>query len=119
MPHLNQEQIDGLISAAGVDQTREILAAFWRSSEGLLADLNNLLLDDQFEAAFQAAHALKGAAANVGARTIEERARDIETACRASQSVSSDELNILLADFSESREAFARHLDQFEANGAD
>lgn len=76
-------QLDGLIDAAGVDGVREILSAFWRSTDGLVADLKRQLVSSDQAAALRSAHALKGSALNVGASRFAETLRRVEEACRA------------------------------------
>ncbi len=54
---LDNEQIDGLIAAAGVEGTTEILNAFWRSSDDLLAKIKIEIAAEDFSAALRTAHA--------------------------------------------------------------
>ncbi len=115
MSQINAEQIDSLLEAAGVDNTREILNAFWQSTEGLIAELQANVLDTDLENASLTAHALKGAAANVGASMIVEGARMIETACRNGDDVSSDMLDMLTSEFMEARQVFEEYLARFAA----
>lgn len=81
-PLIDIEQINGLLSAAGVDATREILAAFWRSTETLVAALQDQLGQGDLHEASRTAHALKGSALNVGALRLSCAARAIEACCR-------------------------------------
>ncbi|MEL7487583.1 MAG: Hpt domain-containing protein [Pseudomonadota bacterium] len=76
------EQMDGIIAAAGVAGAREILAAFWRSTEDLIVELNAALDRRDLEAAAGAAHALKGSALNVGAHALSAMATTLERQCR-------------------------------------
>jgi HPt (histidine-containing phosphotransfer) domain-containing protein len=82
-PIVDLEQIDGLLTAAGARGAREILSAFWKSTESLLQTLNLQLAASQFREAGQTAHALKGSALNVGAVRISRLARSIEESCKA------------------------------------
>lgn len=81
-PILDPEQIDGLVAAAGVDGTREILAAYWRSTDTLLRSLQDQLSRGDVIEAAKTAHALKGSSLNVGATRLSWSARAIEDACR-------------------------------------
>ena len=80
--HLQLEQIDGLVAAAGVDGAREILDAFWRSTTQLLDTLSGQLRTNSFELAAATAHAVKGSAANVGAAKLSIFASQLEEACK-------------------------------------
>ncbi len=82
------EQIDSLISAAGIDGTRAILEAFQRSTTDLLKLISDGLEDGALEDAYRTAHAIKGSAANVGAQMLAETASSIEKACRAGDAAS-------------------------------
>lgn len=82
-PILDCEQIDSLVVAAGVDGTREILTAFWRSTENLLRTLQDQLSRGDVIEAAKTAHALKGSSLNVGAMRLSCDARAIEDACRS------------------------------------
>lgn len=115
MSHLNSKQIDSLLEAAGVDNTRAILEAFWQSTETLLSDLQAQLGGGDVDGASQTAHALKGSAANVGAKTVEEHARSIEQACRNGEDVDDHVLDMLSADFLEAREVFEDYVARFAA----
>lgn len=79
---LDTEQFDGLVDAAGVEGVRDILAAFWRSTDGLIVDLNASLVAPDQQAALRAAHALKGSALNVGAVRFADTLRRLELACK-------------------------------------
>ncbi len=82
-PAVDREQLDGLVSAAGVDGTREILAAFWRSTDALLASLKQQIAKGDFAAAARTAHSLKGSALNVGALGLSDAIRRVEERCRS------------------------------------
>lgn len=81
--HLQLEQIDGLIAAAGVEGTREILTAFQRSTADLLDSLQDQLAQEDLRLAAVTAHAVKGSAANVGAIRLADAAAGLENACRS------------------------------------
>ncbi|MEM8937534.1 MAG: Hpt domain-containing protein [Pseudomonadota bacterium] len=78
--HLEHAQIDGLIRAAGVDGTREILKAFWSSTRDLTAQIRQMRNAHDYVSAAAAAHAIKGSAANVGAAALADIANEIEAA---------------------------------------
>lgn len=79
---IDLEQIDGLISAAGVDGAREILNAYWRSTGELIDALAAQIQDQAFDLAANTAHAIKGASANVGAAGVADAAGRLEQACK-------------------------------------
>lgn len=79
---MHLEQVDGLVAAAGVEGAKEILDAFHRSTADLLEALGSQLSDAEMDAALATAHAVKGSAANVGAKRLAETAARIEEACR-------------------------------------
>ena len=81
--YVETEQLDGLLEAAGVAGVREILAAFWRSTDGLVAELRGQIAREDRQGAMRSAHALKGSALNVGAIRFAETVRRIEDLCRS------------------------------------
>ncbi|PQA87343.1 Hpt domain-containing protein [Hyphococcus luteus] len=81
--HLQVDQVNSLVSAAGVDGARAILDAFQRSTNDLLASLTEGVRGGALDDASRDAHAVKGSAANVGAQTLSETAALIEKACKA------------------------------------
>ena len=81
-PIIETEQLDGLLAAAGREGLREILNAFWRSTDDLLSALNGQIADGDFTEAARTAHAIKGSASNVGAQFLAETAKALEAACR-------------------------------------
>ncbi len=83
MAHLQTEQVESLIAAAGIDGTRAIMDAFQRSTLDLLAILTNGVEGGALDDAFRTAHAVKGSAANVGAQMLANTAAAIEIACKA------------------------------------
>lgn len=89
---INSEQMDMLITSAGVDTAKAILDAFWKSNDEIVAALATHLSANDFKEASASAHALKGSAANLGAMRLSNRARDIEVACRDSNCAGAKEL---------------------------
>lgn len=81
--HIQLEQVNSLVSAAGVDGARAILDAFQRSTIDLLSALNEDIRSGAMDEALRSAHAVKGSAANVGAQLLAETAEAIEAACSA------------------------------------
>lgn len=107
---IEMEQIDSLISAAGVDGTRAILEAFQRSTTDLLTMLTDGVRGGALEDAYRTAHAVKGSAANVGARMLAETASAIEQACRAGDAATAAEM------LSEAQSCFDLFCVHFEAH---
>lgn len=64
---------------------REATGAFVRDGPRYLAAMSDALAAGDRDALGAAAHALKGAAANVGARNLEAACREVETLARADQ----------------------------------
>ncbi|NHK27831.1 Hpt domain-containing protein [Parvularcula flava] len=83
MDVINGEQMEMLIASAGVDTAKMILDAFWKSNNEIVAAMTAHLDNENFVEASASAHALKGSAANLGATQVADRAKTIETACRA------------------------------------
>ena len=81
--HIKISQLNGLIDAAGVDGAREILDAFWRSTQEMLDQLAAEIAEKNLVKAGQTSHAIKGMAANVGAARLSDTVSDLENACRA------------------------------------
>lgn len=110
-PVLDRMQIDGLVAAAGVAGTREIIDAFQRSTDGLMAALRDQLGKGDFGEASKTAHALKGSASNVGAVRLATAARDIEDACRRQDGVTAlMTLTGLQTQYADAVSAFDEHL---------
>ncbi|MHA7872517.1 MAG: Hpt domain-containing protein [Hyphococcus sp.] len=111
--HLQVEQIDGLIAAAGVDGAQQILDAFWRSTTELVDTLADQVRQNALDLASQTAHAVKGSAANVGAQRLAQTASRFEEACRRGDA---DAVEVALADvkadFAAVRVHFDTHLAQ-------
>ncbi|MEX0644676.1 MAG: Hpt domain-containing protein [Parvularculaceae bacterium] len=110
-PVLDCAQIDGLVVAAGVDGAREILAAYWRSSETLIRALQDQLGRGDFIEASRTAHALKGSSLNVGAMRLSCGARAIEDACRTQDKESAlKRVTVVETQYAETVAAFDAHL---------
>ena len=111
--HLQIEQIDGLVAAAGADGAREIIDAFQRSTTELLASLRSRLGDADFTAAAADAHAIKGSAANVGGKRLAETASRIEQACRQGDAAAADgALRDAREDYEQFTFCFNEHLNR-------
>lgn len=103
---LDSEQIDSLLDIAGVDGVRDILDAFWRSTDELSANLAVCVETGECGQAARTAHALKGSAANVGAHRLAEAARDVESLSKSGDlTAASDALIRLAATYRETRAA--------------
>lgn len=110
------QQINGLIDAAGISGAKEIMFAFWRSTDTLMENLDETLSAADYCGAKSAAHALKGSAANVGAAGITDAARQIEAAVNANDLETANDANEALKDaVEEARAQFDRHLARREA----
>lgn len=109
--HIEIEQIDGLIAAAGKDVTAEIIDAFWRSTNELLEALTAQLNDRSYNIAAGTAHAIKGSASNIGASRLSDTASRLEVALK---SENAEEAATLLAksrdDFSTVKERLIEHV---------
>ncbi|MEO1309778.1 MAG: Hpt domain-containing protein [Pseudomonadota bacterium] len=84
---IDVEQIDGLLNAAGVETARVVLSSFWSSTADLLASARTAIDLNDFDGLERAGHAIKGAAANVGASRISDAARLMEDAARTADAV--------------------------------
>lgn len=111
--HLQIDQLDGLVAAAGADGAREILDAFQRSTVDLLDSLSANLSAADFAAAAADAHAIKGSAANVGGKRLAETAARIEQACRDADAAAADgALKDACADYELFTLCFKEHLSR-------
>lgn len=109
--HVQTEQLDGLVAAAGIDGARAILDAFWRTTSELMDSLSNQVGDNALDLAGQTAHAVKGSAANVGAQRLAASAARFETACHSGDQAAIEEaLRSVAADYAAVREHFEEHL---------
>lgn len=107
------DQINGLISAAGVSGTEEILNAFWRSTEELLAALSSQISDGAYGLAAKTAHAIKGSAANIGASRLAATVSKLENACKANDGgLASDLMAVVRSDFDATKICLLDYLRQ-------
>lgn len=109
--HLELDQIDGLIAAAGVDGTKEIMATFWRSTSELLDTLASQIEQNALNGAAATAHAIKGSAANVGALRLANAASQLEDVCKceaADQARAT--MQVIREEFAAVRSCFDQHL---------
>ncbi len=111
--HIEIDQLDALVAAAGVNGAREILDAFSRSTEELLALLSAQMNNGDLELAANTAHAIKGMAANVGAACLSSTASDLEIACKDENADAAPGLvRDAHADFEAARGRLLEHLQQ-------
>jgi HPt (histidine-containing phosphotransfer) domain-containing protein len=109
---LESDQIDSLLDVAGVDGVRDILAAFWRSTDELSADLSRCVATGECTQAARSAHALKGSAANVGALRLADAARDVEAHSKTGDLVAAKHaLEKLASIYRDTRAALESHVD--------
>ncbi|WP_315763244.1 PAS domain S-box protein [Sphingomonas sp. Y38-1Y] len=87
-PILNAAKLDALRATIGEDNARRLLAMMRDEVAARPEGIARLIETDARVAAAAEAHALKGAALNVGADRIAEVARRIETACEAGATLS-------------------------------
>ena len=78
---IEREQMDGIVAAAGVESASDIMDAFWRSTDSLVAAIEAALENGVLKEAADTAHALKGSAANVGAAGISNCTTEFEKHC--------------------------------------
>ena len=111
--HIELSQLNGLIEAAGVDGAREILDAFWRSTNDMLNQLSAQITENNLVAAAQTCHAVKGMAANVGAARLSETVADLEIACKDNDSaIVVEKMSDARADFDAAQNWLQDHLRQ-------
>lgn len=108
--HIQLDQVNSLVSAAGVDGARAILEAFQRSTLELLSALDEDVRIGAMNEALKAAHAIKGSAANVGAQLLAETAGAIEIACK------SDDTTTAINMLSQAQTHFDAFCVHFEAH---
>ncbi len=107
------DQLNGLIAAAGVEGAREILDAFWKSTEELLDLMSTQVTEGDLALAAKTAHALKGMAANVGASKLSATASEMEAACRNNAlGDAPDHVQEARANFEAARGSLLEHLKQ-------
>ncbi len=118
--HIEIDQINGLIEAAGADGAREILDAFWRTSEELLDLMASQMTDGALELAANTAHSLKGMAANVGASALAAAANDLEIACQKKDATAATgHLQGTRTQYEAARSSLLDHLSQADTKLAD
>ena len=110
--HIQLEQVNSLVSAAGVEGARAILEAFQRSTTDLLASLSERVHGGALDDASRDAHAVKGSAANVGAHLLSESAALIEQACKAGDAAAAA---MALADARSLFDHFCVHFEAYLA----
>ncbi|MEM9170008.1 MAG: Hpt domain-containing protein [Pseudomonadota bacterium] len=116
---IEYEQLQDLVSAAGLDGATEILAAFWRSTEDLVAGLEKPVADSDFEEAARIAHAVKGSASNVGASGLADEARQLETACRDKDAAAVGAVYVRLRDqIGTAKDAYSAYFDMARAKAS-
>lgn len=112
--HLQIDQVEGLVIAAGTDGALAILDAFQRSTTDLLKSIEADLAQDALGEASRIAHAIKGSAANVGAEALAEAASGIEVACKGGDSETArarlEDVKVYYVAFCD---AFRAHIEQF------
>lgn len=111
--HIEVEQLNGLIAAAGPDGVRDIFDAFWRTSEELLDLLSTQVSGGDLALAAGTAHSLRGMAANVGASILSATATDLEIACQnADANAADDHVVKARADYAAARIWLKDHLQK-------
>lgn len=112
--HIQLDQVNSLVTAAGVEGARAILEAFQRSTTDLLASMNNGVRGGALADASRDAHAVKGSAANVGAQLLADAAAMIEKACKAGDAATAaNMLREAQSLFDVFCAHFEAHLEQF------
>lgn len=106
--HIQLDQVNSLVSAAGVDGARAILEAFQRSTADLLGSMRDGLRGGALAEASRDAHAVKGSAANVGAQLLAETAALIEKACKSGDAAAAADM---LADAQARFDLFCVHFE--------
>lgn len=111
---LDVTQIDCLLEIAGIDGVNEIMNAFWKSTDALLATLRLALENSDGADAARIAHALKGSAANVGAMALSAAAREMEGDAKSGDfSAAKIAFHRSAAVYEETRRALAARVDAF------
>jgi len=102
-----EEVSEGIPEVQGIDMTaglatcqgngklyRKLLIKFRDAEADFAEQFRAALTDDDPIAPERAAHTLKGVAGNIGAKAVQEAAKELETACKDNQS--SEEIDLLL-----------------------
>lgn len=106
--HIQLDQVNSLVTAAGVDGARAILDAFQRSTTDLLVSMTEGVRGGALGEASRDAHAVKGSAANVGAQLLADTAAMIERACKAGDAATAADM---LCDAQTLFDAFCAHFE--------
>jgi len=80
---VDREQVDELLASAGPDGFMAIINAYRASIERLIDEFCSAIALPNMEVAAQTTHAMKGAAANVGATAMVDRLETIECSLRS------------------------------------
>ncbi len=108
---IEEDQLNGLVNAAGIEGTQDILTAFWNSTESLMAALKSEITAKDYDLASKTAHAIKGSAANVGAKRLAAVAHRIEECCKIDDMPGAIEcLERAEQAYTDTRSAFDAHL---------
>lgn len=96
-PPIDATKLDELIDLFGDrDEVRDLFAEFFAELPDRLAALRSGLADASTDQVNQAAHALKGSSASLGATRVQEAASALERAARAAElSAAPDDLSRL------------------------
>ena len=73
---------DGLNRIGSYEKYKKILQEFFKENKNVHQEFHKLVINNKFKAAQLKAHALKGAAGNVSAKTIQLAARKLEIYCK-------------------------------------
>ena len=73
---------DGLNRIGSYEKYKEILQEFFKENKNIHQEFHKLVINNKFKAAQLKAHALKGAAGNVSAKTIQLAAKKLEIYCK-------------------------------------
>ncbi|MGF1463447.1 MAG: PAS domain S-box protein [Maricaulaceae bacterium] len=88
-PLVDRGTLDPIIKLAGADAIRPVIQEFWSNADELVEEIETAVRAQDATARRRAAHTLKGAAANVGAR----RAADV---CKALETTETEEAAVLI-----------------------
>ena len=93
---LDPARREELVEALGEELFQEIIESFFNDARDLLGDIANAMKSEDAEKADAALHTLKGAAANVGFKSVAELAQKMRENDAASENF--ERLNSLIAD---------------------
>jgi HPt (histidine-containing phosphotransfer) domain-containing protein len=112
---LDVTQIDCLLEIAGVEGVNDIIGAFWKSTDALLATMRIAIENGDGAEAARLAHALKGSAANVGAMALAATARAMEGGVKAGDfGAAKAAFHRSTAVYEETRSALCARVDAFD-----